>query len=206
MVKRFLDLHVHSSKSSGVDSRSDLGIQAKLLGTEIRFCDGNSSGDGLRVTFKRKPELKGKLAKASYLILEPLSKESVAAAVRIKHSILLTTLTPSIAKLMNKNKCIVEVCLSSLFGASGINRIRLIKEIKTNLKFARKYDVTVIAATGAKSIYHLRSPHQVFELLMVLGFTEDEATEAMYTNPFEVLSYGKDRIEDRIIKEGVKIL
>jgi hypothetical protein len=206
MVKRFLDLHVHSSNSSGVNSRSDLEEQASLLGTEIRFCDGNSKRDGLKVTFKRKSELKGKLGKVPYLILEPLSKESIPASACIKNSILLTSLTPSIAKLMHKNDCAVEVCLSLLFGARGIQRVRTIKEIKTNLKFARKYDVPVIAATGAKSIYHLRSPHQVFELLRVLGFTEDEANDAMYTNPIEILSYGKDRIESKIIREGVKIL
>jgi RNase P/RNase MRP subunit p30 len=206
MVKRFLDLHVYSSKSIGKNSREDLKTHADLLDTEISFCDGLAIEEGLCISFKTKPELKKNLSPSSYLILESLSKESLQTAVKTKHCIINTKLSPTIAKALNRNKCAIEVRLSPLFGSRGIKRIRAIREIKTNLTYARKYGVPVVATTGASSIFELRSPNQVFDLLKVLGLTDFEAKEAMYTNPKNIIEFGKEKVGKKIISNHVRIL
>jgi RNase P/RNase MRP subunit p30 len=206
MGKRFLDLHVHSSPSNGANSRTDLERHTQALGTEIRYCDGKSTEDGLEISFDTKSNLKKGKKSALFLILKPLSKDSETAAVRIKHSIIRARLTPTLAKLMQKNNCAIEVCLSPLIGSKGIQRIRAIKEIKSNLKYARKYNVAMVTTTGAKSIYGLRSPHQVYELLRVLGFTEDEANSSMNESPRRIVGYGMDKLEKKMVSEHVRII
>jgi RNase P/RNase MRP subunit p30 len=206
MGKRFLDLHVHSSNSNGANNRADLESHAQALGTEILYCDGNSTEDGLEISFGSRSDLKKRNKSALYRILKPLSKDAQNAAVRTKHSIIRVRLTPTLAKLMQKNNCAIEVCLSSLIGSKGIQRIRAIKEIKLNLKYVRKYGVAMVTTTGAKSVYGLRSPYQVYELLKVLGFTEDEAKTAMYENPRRIVGYGREKLEKKRVSEQVRII
>lgn len=206
MGKRFLDLHVHSSYSNGANIRTDLEIHAQALGAEIRFCDGKSTEDGEELTFDKVSDLKKRKKNVSYLILKPLSKDSQTAAAKIKYSIIITKLTPTLAKLIQKNNCAIEACLSPLFGSKDIQRIRAIKDIKSNLKYARKYGVPIIATTGAKSSYGLRSPYQVYELLKVLGFTDSEATNAMNKNPQTIVTYGVEKLEKKRVSDHVRII
>jgi ribonuclease P/MRP protein subunit RPP1 len=202
----FIDLHVHSRESGGRDSRAELEKHASDLGVEIHFCDGTIPEDGVEIAFKTRSELKRKPSNAAYLIIDPLSKEILQAAARINRAIIRTTLTPTLSKIMHNNNAAVEICLSTLVKSSGIGRVRTIKSIKTNLKYARKYGVAIVATTGSKSIYDLRSPYQVFETLKVLDFTDTEAKDAMCTAPTELLNFGTAVMEKRLVQEGVKIL
>lgn len=206
MVKRFLDLHVHSSKSKGKNSREDLKTHADLLGTEISFCDGLSKEEGRCTAFKSKVELKKNHSPSAYVILKPLTKESLQTAIKTKYCIINTKLSPTLAKVLNRNKCAIEVRLSPLFGSRGIKRIRAIKEIKTNLVYARKYGVPIVATTGTSSIFELRSPNQVFDLFKVLGLTDIETKEAMYTNPKNIIEFGKEKVGNKVVSNHVRIL
>jgi RNase P/RNase MRP subunit p30 len=206
MGKRFLDLHVHSSHSNGANKRADLEGHVQLLGTKIRYCDGKSTDDGLEISFDDKSDLKKGNKSALYLILKPLSKDTQTAAARVKYSIIRVRLNPALTKLMQKNNCAVEICLSSVIESNGVRRIRAIKEIKSNLKYARKYNVPMVTTTGAKSIYGLKSPYQVYELLKVLGFTDDGAKSAMYKNPLGIVRYGKEKLEKKSVSDYVRIL
>lgn len=202
---RFLDLHVHSNQSTGVDKREELKRFSSFLCTQIRFCDG-VAGDGVEIVSDSKADFKKRPAKAPYLILKPLSMESAHSAVRIKNAILQLALTPALAKSMHNNGCSIEICLSEILGTSGISRVKAIKGIKTNLKYARKYNVPIVVTSGAKSVYGLRSPHQTYELLRVLGLTDGEAKEGMFGMPLSVLKSGMDRIEGRLISTQVRIV
>ena len=176
------------------------------MGSEIRFCDGKSVEDGLEISLKKKSDLKERPNNALYIILEPLSSESFQSATRERHAIVRGVLNPTYAKAMAGNKCSVELCLSPLFGSSGLKRVRAIKDIKTNLKYARKYSVPIVASTGATSIHDLRTPYQVFELLKVLGLTDEEAVDATCTNPLGVIRFGKAILEKRLVSEDVIVI
>jgi RNase P/RNase MRP subunit p30 len=204
MGKRFIDLHVHSTQSTGKNSRREFKKHAEGLGVEIRFCDGAGADDGLEIEFKARPELKKGSLKSAYLILEPLSKEAFQAASRINSAIIRTTLTPTSGRALIDRECAVEVCLSPLFNSSQIKRIRHLKEIKTNLKYSRKFGIPMVATTGSNSIYDLRTSYQIFELLRVLGFKDEEARQALYYNPKRILEYGQDKIEEKIVTALVK--
>ncbi len=205
MTMRFLDLHVHSSQSTGVDTREELEGFSNFLGTQIRFCD-DAAGDGVEIASASKADFKRRPAKAPYLILRPLSNESAVAAVRVKNAILNMALTPTLAKSMHKNRCSTEICLSAILGSSGISRIKAIKGIRKNMKYARKYNVPIVVTSGAKSVYGLRSPHQTYELLRTLGLTDEEVKEGMFGTPLSILKSGMDRVEGRLISAEVRVV
>ncbi len=186
MPKRFLDLHVHSKLSKGLDTRHDLERHAKTLGTDIRFCDGGVPEEGLLIGFQDKLNIPWK--KAGYIIMESTGKETLSHAKFPGGRVILHgTLTPTLAKSIHKKGGAVEIRLSTLFNSTGVGRTRALRTLKTNLKYAQRYGVQMIATTGATSIYGLRSPYQAFELLRVIGLSEKEAGEAIYKNPLNLL-------------------
>ncbi|HDY73661.1 MAG TPA: hypothetical protein ENH51_00935, partial [Euryarchaeota archaeon] len=62
------------------------------------------------------------------------------------------------------------------------------------------------ATTGTKSSYGLRSPHQVYELLLVLGLTEDEARKLMFETPSKIVQHCELAASGKIISETVRIV
>lgn len=206
MGRRFIDLHVHSDRSGGVDSREAMEAFAAGLGVRVSFCDGAEPEDGVELVFSSKGELRAGSLKAPYLILRPLSAEALARAVKIKRAVIDAPLKPGHARSMHENGCAVEFNLSRLIGASGIERVRAIRMMRSNLVCARKYAVPMVAATGACSVYDLRSAHQVYWLLKVLGFSDSEAKEAMYGAPQGILEQGRAVVEGRVVEEGVVVL
>ncbi len=188
MGKRFLDLHVYSTDSFGLNTRTEMEEFAKDLGVDIRFCDGDSKDDGRVVSFKSASDLKKDLSKAAYYILEPYSKELGLTAARIKKSIINTELNPSIARLMNRNKCFFEFSLYPIVHSRGLERVRLLRSFKNCVKFARKYGVEIVATSGSRSIYDLRSPTQLTEILDIFGFKEDEVKKALFEAPEKIIS------------------
>jgi RNase P/RNase MRP subunit p30 len=203
---RFLDLCVYSADSVGRDIRSVLEARATELGSSIRFCDGAGASDGLEIVFEKQSDLKKQLKPALYTVLEPRSDDAASAAMRVTHTVIRTRLNPVLARAMANNNCSIELSLAPLIGTFGVKRTRALGLIRTNLKYARKYGVQILATTGAKSSYGLRSPHQVYELLKVLGLTEDEARTAMYTNPLNVILHGERAASGKVISDDVRLV
>ena len=203
---QFLDLCVYSTDSDGRDSRPVLEAFAKVLGSDIRFCDGAGASDGLEIVFNKEKGLKKQLKPALYTVLEPCSEDASSAAVKVKHAVIRTRLNPVLARAMVDNRCSIELSFAPLIGSSGVRRTRALGLIRTNLKYARKYGVQILATTGAKSSYGLRSPHQVYELLLVLGLTEDEARKSMFETPNKIVQHGELAASGKIISETVRIV
>ena len=200
MGMRFLDLCVYSKDSVGIDTRTDLEAFAKTIGSEIRFCDG------IEITFEKQRDLKKQLKPSLYTVLEPQSEDAAAMAVKVKHTIIRARLNPVLARAMAENSCSIELSLAPLIGTRGVKRTRALGLIRTNLKYARKYGVSILATTGAKSSLGLRSPFQVYELLRVLGLTEDEAKSAMNSTPRNIVTHGELMAAGKIVSESVRLV
>jgi len=187
MGRRFLDLHVHSTLSTGRDPREELERHARSIGVEIRFCDASQRDDGVEVSFRDKAVLKQVRRGAAYLVLEPLTSQAFQSACRAEHAIIRAPLSYARARMMARGGSAAELCLSVLFNVRGMRRVRAVKSLRRNIYHARKQGVPMVATTGASSIYGLRSPYQAFELLKALGLRDDEASQALYENPLAVL-------------------
>jgi hypothetical protein len=181
--------------------------QARILGTQINFCDGNDVEDGLEISVNNMGEVKRSELKAPYYLIETdRSMGSFQKVVRRKCGIIRTTLTPTKAKMMKSKDRHLEMCIRKIIQSSGFKRVSEIRRFRKNLKLARKFMVPMIVTTGSKSIYELRSPNQVYELLRILGFDDWEATKSMYTNPVELMNYGKEIMAGKIISKALRVI
>jgi len=208
---RYLDLHTHSLLSCGVDTPSRMRYQAQKLGIGIGLCDGGS-GEGAVIKAESTKgllmELKGSRDRGGYTIVD-CTNEKVAKAALTKRGVDLIslpgagggwTLDAVAARKAKEMGVAVEVNLYGLIRSYRMQRARTITGIKACLKLKRKYGFEVVVTTGACSRYGLRKGEQVFELLRLLDFTDEEARAAMVDAPSGILEKGGSQI-----LEGVRV-
>lgn len=208
MYRPFIDLHVHSKDSIGTEDRFVISERARELGLSISFCDGQEAGEGHFISFSKKHELKEALKKAKfplYNILVPRSNDAFKQALTIKPSIIETILSPTRAKFMATKGSWLEFPLTPLYGTRGLERVKVLRKIDKNLKYARKYRVPFIITSMARSSYDLRTTHQIHALLRTLGFTREEILNGTYIEPEKIREEMAHRIEGRFISEHVRL-
>jgi RNase P/RNase MRP subunit p30 len=210
MGTKFIDLHVHSIFSKGVDTPMRLAFHARELGVEIGLCDshkfdreiltGSLVASGYELTAKTKRDFKEELRSLrnewDYVVVP--GGEDIINRLAVGDNRVDVLLHPDlgrkdngidtfIAREARKNEVAIGVNLGGLIAAKGGYRINLCKNIQRNLELSRKYGFSLIACTGARSRYDLRTGECMFGLLVRLGFTEEEVVEALYEVPKMIL-------------------
>jgi ribonuclease P/MRP protein subunit RPP1 len=79
-----------------------------------------------------------------------------------------------------------------------------LSDLRANLDLARKYDVSLVLSSGARSCFDLRSPMETLALAEICGLEENEAFEAMTIVPEKIIS--RNRPGSGYIREGVEVL
>ena len=221
MKPRFVDLHVHTIQSHGVDTPSRMLYTAKELGLEIGFCDGVKaegviSGKGIRPNNKKefKRLIQTYRENFDYLVAHGGSAEINKLAVKderidiLAHSSINyrdSGINVALAKEAEKNGVAIEINLRDIICSRRVERVNALRRIKTKIMLKRKYGFDLIVVSGAKSRYELRSPRQVYELLKLLGLNDDEIEDATYNVPCIILEHNKERKDKRNIMPGVKV-
>ncbi|MBI5253980.1 MAG: hypothetical protein HY930_06275 [Euryarchaeota archaeon] len=93
-----------------------------------------------------------------------------------------------LARKAAENNVAIEVNLGSIIRSRGVSRVNALKNIRRNLMLSRKYKFELVAASGAKSRLELRDANGVFELLRVIGFSEEEALSAVHGVAYKILN------------------
>lgn len=204
---KFIDLHVHSNFSSGKNTPAEILEHAKKLGIEIGLCDGKRGEhiSGSEIHAGSKGDFQKALSKAAnetdYVIVHGGDYDINRLAVSDKKVDVLahpelgrkdSGIDAVLARKAAENKVAVEVNLGSIIRSRGGSRVHALKNIRRNLMLSRKYKFDLIAASGAKSKLELRDASGVFELLKLIGFTEEEAVGAIEENPEKVLNRRKE--------------
>jgi len=207
---KFIDLHVHSILSKGLDTPARLAYHAKELGIEIGLCDSHKFekgeisspiiASGVETVAKTKRHFTEALRSVQNgwnYVAVPGGTGIVnrLAAGNDRVDMLLhpdlgrrdSGVDTFIAREARDNSVAICVNIGAVISSRGGIRVQHCKNIKRNLDLSRKYDFDIVACTGARSRYDLRAGDSVFELLRHLGFTEDEAQRAMYDVPKGIL-------------------
>ncbi len=210
--KTFIDLHVHSINSKGVDTPTRLLYHADQLGIKIGLCDGIKYDigvfSGIEIFAKDKKELKIKLKEArnkfDYIIANVDGIELRRAAVENCADILAHgEVDTYIARKAREKNVALEINLSKLINADPQKRISILRHIKTVLMLSNKYKFDLIVTSGAHNRYDLRAFREVYELLKAIGFSEEKALHAMYSVPLKIVERNRKYIH---IYRGVRIL
>lgn len=197
---RFIDLHVHSNLSTGVDPPERMLGHANTLKVDIGLCDGlrrEGCPSGIEFTPKSRRDLRQKLSKKlDYAVVCGGSYRINRLAVAEPGVDILahpdlgrrdSGVDAIVARAAAENKVALEVNLGRIIGASGTGRMYILRNVKKTLMLARKYGTPLIASTGAKSWLDLRGGEAVYSLLRMMGFQEDEAIDAIATVPEHIL-------------------
>ncbi len=107
-----------------------------------------------------------------------------------------------IARMAGENSVAIGFDLGSIIRQKGDARIKALKIMRTNLKYARKYKLPMILTSNARSCYDLRSPREMVALAGLFGMTKEEAVDAMSTFPLQIVR----RKNPNYIRQGVEIL
>ncbi len=107
-----------------------------------------------------------------------------------------------LAKEASDNSIAIGFNLGSITHLRGDARIRELMFMRTNLRHARKYHLSMILTCNAHSIYDLRSPREMAALAVLFGMTQKEAVDAMSATPLGILK----RKSPEYIQEGIEIV
>jgi len=102
------------------------------------------------------------------------------------------------------NNIALEINMRDILSLYGMRRAILLSKLGFTLSMARKYKTPLILTTGAHTIYDMRSPRQIMALSEVLGFTHEEAKNAVMKNPKEIVMRNREKRTGKRVAEGVK--
>lgn len=111
-----------------------------------------------------------------------------------------------LAKSAAENEVAIEFNLDALIYTRGVSRVRALSAFQRNLKLARKFGVSMVLTSGARSQYDLRAPREMISLAGLFGMSEDEAVGALSKTPWSMVIRNKKKKQPGYVMEGVEIL
>ncbi|GFO96537.1 ribonuclease P [groundwater metagenome] len=107
-----------------------------------------------------------------------------------------------LGKIASDNSIALGFNTGSIIHTRGEARVRELKIMRTNLKYARKYDLQMVLTCEPYSPYDFRSPREMAALGGLFGMSPKEAVEAMSAVPLDII-----RKKSAVyIQEGVEII
>jgi ribonuclease P/MRP protein subunit RPP1 len=107
-----------------------------------------------------------------------------------------------LGKLASDNSIALGFNIGSIIHTRGDDRILELRIMRTNLKYARKYELQMLLTCEPYSPYDFRSPREVAALGGLFGMNPKEAVDAMSAVPLDIIrKKGSGHIQ-----EGVDII
>ncbi len=107
-----------------------------------------------------------------------------------------------LARAAADNSIAIGFNLGLLIRLRGDARIRELRNMRTNLKHARKYKLKMMITSDASSEYDLRSPGEMVALSGIFGMTRSEAIDSMSITPVDILR----KKSFNYVREGIEII
>jgi ribonuclease P/MRP protein subunit RPP1 len=107
-----------------------------------------------------------------------------------------------LGKLASDNSIALGFNIGSIIHTRGDDRIMELRIMRTNLKYARKYELQMILTCEPYSPYDFRSPREVVALGGLFGMSPKEAVDAMSAVPVDIIR----KKGAWYIQEGVDII
>ena len=229
---KFYDLNVHSQPDFA-DSPNRMVLEAKKLGYSGICLSSINPGNvilspditthltknfdvytGIEIKEDNVSKMKknaGKLReKADIIIIFGGSEEVNRAALEegrvdiLSHSASRgSPLNHILAKAASYNGVALDFNPDAIIMQRGGSRIKILSALRKNVQLARKYDVSMIITSNAKSHYDLRGPREMMALGMIMGMTQNEALQALSSVPQAVI---KRNLDHNRIMDGVEVL
>ncbi len=191
----------------GSDSSSRLALAAKRLGYQgLIVCnaepdkifrpDAASKVTGIEVTFGAevtaanprilKSRVSSLRSRFPFILVHGGSDEMIRAACEDPNVDVLVHMDEgrrplgiAAARAAEQNQVAIGFDLSPLIRLRGSNRARWLDIQRRNIELSRKFDLSIIITTNARSHLDLRSPRDLMAMAEIAGFESSEAEEAL---------------------------
>ena len=110
------------------------------------------------------------------------------------------------AGIMRDSGAGFEVSINDLLVDDGQLLGKRIVAIKKSLDIAIKYDLPVVASSGARDKYGLHDPHGLAALMSLLGVDCEPALEMVSTNPMRLVTNNREKLKNSYILPGVWVI
>ncbi len=107
-----------------------------------------------------------------------------------------------LAKAASDNAIVLGFNMGSIIHKRGGARVRELITMRTNLKYARKYNLRMMLTNNAYSVYDIRTPKEMAALASLFGMTAKEAVDAMSATPAWIIR----RKSPEYIQKGIEII
>ncbi|MDD5616742.1 MAG: RNase P subunit p30 family protein [Candidatus Methanoperedens sp.] len=107
-----------------------------------------------------------------------------------------------LGKIASDNSIALGFNIGSIIHTRGEERVQELRIMRTNLMYARKYDLQMVLTCEPYSMYDFRSPREMAALGGLFGMSPKEAVDAMSTVPIDIMR----KKSTGYIQEGVEII
>jgi len=107
-----------------------------------------------------------------------------------------------LGKIASDNSIVLGFNIGSIIHTRGERRAGELRIMRTNLMYARKYDLQMILTCEPYSMYDFRTPREIAALGGLFGMSPKEAVDAMSTVPLDIMR----KKSTGYIQEGIEII
>lgn len=111
-----------------------------------------------------------------------------------------------ISKLLFESNAAVEINFSDIINSYGFVRARIMGRMSQNIGLAREYNFLSVLASGACSVFGMRSPMDFIAVCKSLGMTDAEAKNSVSKNPERIIQKSVDRKNPNAIMSGLDVV
>jgi RNase P/RNase MRP subunit p30 len=107
------------------------------------------------------------------------------------------------ANLMTDSGCCYEIDVKDLLIHDNSIIENRLRRITREVQVASKFDIPIIASSGARTSLEMREPRAIASILTLLGISEDDAMLMVSENPWSIISRNRARLSQSYIIPGV---
>ena len=100
----------------------------------------------------------------------------------------------------------LEVDVKSLLVMEGPARVRLLSCLRREVAVALEFHVPVVVSSGVDVENLLRMPRDLASLAYLFGLDEEQALDAISTNPNEIVLRNREKLSSRFIAPGISVV
>ncbi len=108
------------------------------------------------------------------------------------------------ARMMASNGKALEIVLSKIIFSKDIDKEFL--KIINILSLCKKYDVKIVATSGAKTPLEMRAPLDIAALLTVMGLPSEKARDTVSRIPINILNVNRNKLSNKYISPGIWVV
>lgn len=109
------------------------------------------------------------------------------------------------AKLARKNRVAVEINFNEILQSTKKTRSRIMGYMSDNIALAKKYKMSIVVCSGAKSHWDMRDPLSMSSMAVQLGMPLKDAKRAVSETPEAIVKDIKRRKGGDWVMPGVKV-